>query len=860
QIVNICDEKGLLYENVKLGEDEDEEEEEEQQEQQEDATNVIEDLLVWLSSLSVSSIRALRYTSTLCLYTIETTLCHVIKQMNNSLEVFKKQLDLETAKKQNKTVKSRIEQINKNIETYTNQSMILDSFIQDILNTTFIHRFKDIDHTIRSDSMSALGDWMNIYPEFFFKVTYLKYLGWVLSDENNQVRMQVVKTLVKLLRNKSVAIGSGLRQFLERFKGRVIEMASYDVDIHVKLNTVNLLVEINNNGTLDDSEIASIVSLISNQDLFENKSPMNVKFVHSLLSFISNVETEKTVEALEAVKEIELPFGLEVVRYVTLIRLLEDSDDEEEENLEGNASGLNLSQITKIGEVVFQLARYSSNWEDLLKFFIFDVNNHAELKQSTNSELFELLDLTDVERTKILQLILGNIRYLSETKDEDQMRLFVKNSRSILKRLEATVDYSTFIQAFNVVGPQDFEFDVNEYNEIVTQLVKYFKENNIEALFMEFTLLFKNLAKTGNEAGSLVVVDMINETLIKFVKTVDSIVALEEGGVTDQEELYSGLTEDYVMKLVSVGKSFDVSSVLKEFGKFAKLFDSGNDQLVVATFQLLISAVSWRLNTLNSTNQEFDAMEEFTYISKIMSQYLFILERNSTALEDYNEDLRYQVFLSFADFHRIIKNYFDSAPFHVQNIDKFKDLELGSFKLDDSLVAKIQELFLIKEFNLSSLYDVELERFDEESLDFKKFTTTIELPGVHSDEEQDEDEINSRELKKQEIIWEHEKQLVLITSKILDLVKLNVLEKSMVSRLKLNKDQLGELFPLLFVDTESFEADADVDVDDTVADTQPTTPLNELDADEAAAQKELVDQAEDVNMEDSEIPEIEMEE
>ncbi|KAH3686136.1 hypothetical protein WICPIJ_002886, partial [Wickerhamomyces pijperi] len=56
QIVNICDEKGLLYENVKLGEDEDEEEEEEeQQEQQEDETNVIEDLLVWLSSLSVSS-------------------------------------------------------------------------------------------------------------------------------------------------------------------------------------------------------------------------------------------------------------------------------------------------------------------------------------------------------------------------------------------------------------------------------------------------------------------------------------------------------------------------------------------------------------------------------------------------------------------------------------------------------------------------------------------------------------------------------------------------------------------------------------------------------------------------------------
>lgn len=882
QIVNISDEKGLLYDNVKLNEDEDDEDEEEAEIFED--TNVIEDMLVWLSSLSVSSIRALRYVSTLCLYTIETTLCKVIEKMNTSLEVFKKQMVTESSKKQqNKTVKSRIEQINRNIETYTNQSMILDSFIQDILNTTFIHRFKDIDPIIRADSMSSLGEWMDIYPEFFFKVTYLKYLGWVLSDENNQVRVQVVKTLVKLLKNRTVAIGSGLRQFLERFKGRVIEIAAHDVDVHVRLSSINLLVEINKNGSLEDSEIASIVKLVTNNDseIFEIKTtPMNKKLLHNLLSFVSDVEAERTKETLSSVKQVDLPFNLDVIKYVTLIRLLQDSEDEQQQRTSrGDKLTLEQSQTTKIGKALFQLQRYSSNWEDLLKLFIYDINSNADLKKKTNKELRVTLDLSAEERIKLFQLILGNLYHLVETEDEDQLRIFIQNAKSVFKSIESNniEGYSTFIQAFDLINAQDFEFDINEYNEIVSQLIKFFKNNEINDLFLDFCTFFKKLSKSTNEADSMAVTDLISETLIKFIKTLDSIKTLESTSSADDEDLYADLQNDFVLKFICIGKSFDISIILKEYEvKIQQIFDSHathlNDELIVSTFKLLTSAISWRLNNINgSMMQEHDAMEEFVYIPKILAEFKSILSKEGSSAETFNEKFKYGIFLIFVDFLRILKNYFDSSPSNITNLEKFKENELSSFKLDEDLVQGINTLFLIKEYNLATVLNAELDRLDEESLNFMKLTTPIELSEIaekaverEEEDEDEKDEDEDKQLERELTIWNLEKELILVTSKILDLIKLEILkddETITMDRLKLNQDSLGEVYPLLFVEDEN------EGINESVVDTQPTTPLNELSQLDEQLQKgnegedngvEVPDSTMDIQ--DLEVPDIAMDE
>jgi hypothetical protein len=53
--------------------------------------------------------------------------------------------------------------------------------------------------------------------------------------------VEAVNVIIRLLSKESFV--SGLRNFIERFKGRIVEMASKDTDEHVALAALNLLNE-----------------------------------------------------------------------------------------------------------------------------------------------------------------------------------------------------------------------------------------------------------------------------------------------------------------------------------------------------------------------------------------------------------------------------------------------------------------------------------------------------------------------------------------------------------------------------------------------------------------------------------------
>ncbi len=52
-----------------------------------------------------------------------------------------------------------------------------------IFKSVFVHRYRDILPEIRSICVSELGLWMQIYPQMFLADSYLKYIGWTLSDK-----------------------------------------------------------------------------------------------------------------------------------------------------------------------------------------------------------------------------------------------------------------------------------------------------------------------------------------------------------------------------------------------------------------------------------------------------------------------------------------------------------------------------------------------------------------------------------------------------------------------------------------------------------------------------------------------------
>jgi len=51
-----------------------------------------------------------------------------------------------------------------------------------LCRSVFVHRYRDADSGIRADCVREMGIWMKRHPAHFLEGTYLRYVGWVLSD------------------------------------------------------------------------------------------------------------------------------------------------------------------------------------------------------------------------------------------------------------------------------------------------------------------------------------------------------------------------------------------------------------------------------------------------------------------------------------------------------------------------------------------------------------------------------------------------------------------------------------------------------------------------------------------------------
>jgi cohesin complex subunit SA-1/2 len=59
----------------------------------------------------------------------------------------------------------------------------LESFMDQLFNSVFVHRHRDVDAEIRARCITTLGQCIANYKTKFFDNSYLKYLGWSLNDK-----------------------------------------------------------------------------------------------------------------------------------------------------------------------------------------------------------------------------------------------------------------------------------------------------------------------------------------------------------------------------------------------------------------------------------------------------------------------------------------------------------------------------------------------------------------------------------------------------------------------------------------------------------------------------------------------------
>lgn len=147
--------------------------------------------------------------------------------------------------------------------------------------SVFVHRYRDSDPIIRADCVAALGVWSVRYSSYFLEGSNLRYLGWVLSDKATVVRHEAVKSIHGLYSKKDYIVS--LHPFTERFKPRLIEMATQDIDLPTRVAVIQLLRTIDDQGLLEDEQREQLCLLVFGTE---------VRIRRAVGGFVNSVWTE----------------------------------------------------------------------------------------------------------------------------------------------------------------------------------------------------------------------------------------------------------------------------------------------------------------------------------------------------------------------------------------------------------------------------------------------------------------------------------------------------------------------------------------------------------------------------------------
>ena len=343
---------------------------------------LMENLLVWVTSLSSSSIRPFRHTATAVALAIANTICGLTAEIGESVARTMKQKEGEQQKK--KVNRERVEILQAKIIAEEERQKTLGNILEDIFSTVYVHRYRDVEPKIRVDCVTALGTWITTAPEVFFSGQYIRYLGWMLADIHAPTRAEVIKQLSKLFKNKD-NVGR-LRAFTERFQPRMVEMASRDAEVGIRTAAIDLLDMVRETGLLEPDNIDTIGRLIF------DKEPRVRKAVGGFFAESVNDLFESVAEDLGGEEVIEEYLGEEGeddydspriswLKYICLAEVLTsyaaDSQEESQQPVvEAAVGALNVnvaeSRVALAAQAIYDNIDEVKDWDVLAGYLVFD--------------------------------------------------------------------------------------------------------------------------------------------------------------------------------------------------------------------------------------------------------------------------------------------------------------------------------------------------------------------------------------------------------------------------------------------------------------------------------------------------------
>lgn len=353
--------------------------------------NLFENIQIWISALSTSSCRPFRHTSTVISLAIMNTLCDVAREIMSSVSTARKQVESE--KKKKSVNKGRADAIQSSIEEGEKKLEMVDEFLKDGVNIVFVHRYRDIDPRIRCECMSALGQWIRNYREYFFEGQFLRYFGWILSDPVAQTRAVVVDQLRSLYENKDNI--AGLRSFTERFRQRMVEMAAQDADAVVRESAVELLDLIRDAGLIEPGDVDIVGRLVFDAEPRVRKAAGGF--------FVANVQDVFDSTTEELGDEINEMFGDEDeddfaspkrswIKFKCLVDMLQSYDGQENDQKPERPvftsrdalSGTSIdSRFVLATEAIYPHLEELAQWQSLAGYLLYD---HSQITETSDDD------------------------------------------------------------------------------------------------------------------------------------------------------------------------------------------------------------------------------------------------------------------------------------------------------------------------------------------------------------------------------------------------------------------------------------------------------------------------------------------
>ncbi|KAH7106865.1 hypothetical protein BKA62DRAFT_631828 [Auriculariales sp. MPI-PUGE-AT-0066] len=217
----------------------------------------------WVISMASASLRSFRHTATVVALELQTALSEVASAADKEAETLVRQRDTEKKKKTGRSA-AREKELEQKSKKANETRAKIKALMKDIHEGVFVHRFRDHHSEIRAECARALGTWLKVYPSHFLDGAYLRYVGWLLSDTNHHARLEAVRSLVALYSKEDYIIT--LRNFTERFKGRLLEMAVGDADMAIRVASIQVLSIIDQHALLEDEQRERLCVLVFDTD------------------------------------------------------------------------------------------------------------------------------------------------------------------------------------------------------------------------------------------------------------------------------------------------------------------------------------------------------------------------------------------------------------------------------------------------------------------------------------------------------------------------------------------------------------------------------------------------------------------